>query len=147
MWRRIMARVREHPLAFLSSLVSMCLEIVAVWLLSAIWGHTGIDAHRSALGQALGMLGFAFLLPVMWTAPFRLSRNETAQENTASKGVWRAASIVWGIVLVLALAQVVAVLSDSLGYAAGLGFAVAWLNLVVFLGGLVMRSNAVGRQH
>ncbi len=142
----LVGRVREHPLAFLSWLVGVSLEIATLWLLPAVWERSGTDAHRLALGQALGMLGLVFLLPVMWVAPLRFSRNDTAQENTASKGVRRAAFIVWGIVLVVALAQVAAVLSDSLGYAAALGFAVAWLNLVAILGGLVVRSNAVGRQ-
>ncbi len=134
--------VRAHPLALFSWLVAMSVEIATLWLLSGSGGQAGTDAHRFALEQALGMLGLVFLLPVMWVTPLGFSRNDTAQENTASKGVRRAAFIVWGIVFVVALAQVVAAFFGSVGYAAGLGYAVGWLNLVSILGGLVVRASA-----
>lgn len=144
--RTLVRRAREHPLALLSGLVGMSLEIAALWLLSGIWGHAGIDRHSLALEQALGSLGSVFMLLMFWTMPIRFSRNEPARENTASRGVRRAAAIVWGIVLVLALSQLVAALSSNLGYAAGLGFAVASLNLIAVIGGLVVRASAAGRQ-
>lgn len=137
--------VREHPLALLSWLVAISLEIATLWLLSGSGGHAGTDAHRFALRQALGMLGLVFLLPVMWVTPLRFSRNDTAQANTASKGVRRAAFIVWGIVSVVALAQVAAALAGNRGVALPLGYAVGWLNLVSIIGTVVVRASATGK--
>lgn len=142
---RLMEPARRHPLAFLSGLAGLGIEIASLWLLSASWGHAGIETQQSLLGQAFGMLVFVFVLPWMWVAPFRVSRNEAARENMASSGVRRAASIVWGILLVAALAQVVAAFSGNRGVALGLGVLVAWLNLVAIVGVIVVRLSVAGR--
>jgi hypothetical protein len=156
--RSLLRRVRENPLCFSCSLLVLILEGISLWLLFTSWGSSGIDRYKSEVARAVGMLGGTFLVPMIWTMPFRSRLGGFNAENTTasldrsrvmrpSTRVQRVGFGVWALIFTLALILVVAALSGIKEIAiVSLALIVAVLNLVALIGVVVMRWLLPNRQ-
>jgi hypothetical protein len=156
--RSLQRGMRKNPFSLFCSLLVLVLESISLWLLFTSWGLSEIDRYRSAIGQAIGTMGFTFLLPTFWTMPFRWRfggmNAETATASLDRNREWRPSTGVrwigfgvWAVILALALVLVVEALAGKQGIAfAGLLLVVAGLNLVALISVLVMRLLLPGRQ-
>ena len=151
-------RVREHPLAFLSGFVSLSLNVLALWLLFTGWGRSGHDVSR-----AFGVLGYTFLLPLIWAVLYRRSAQtpeigsdgrqgdarsvrRVAEEMRPSMRVRRGAYVAWGVLLLLGFAQLVLVISGDWDYAWVLTVVGMILNYFGLLGVFLVGLPLVRRQ-
>lgn len=152
--RSLVGRVRGNPAGCLSGLAMVSLQVVAMGLSLTNLISSSVDATRTALAQAFGMLGMPFLLVLVWTTSLSEERNDAGAEDivaTSGRNQWmrlstrarRVAFCVWVVILVLALAQLVAALSGNPDVSYPLGMAVAGLSLIALVGGLVA---VAGRQ-
>ncbi len=156
--RYMRSLIRDHPLAFLSGVVSLGLNALGLWLLFTGWGRSGIDVSRG-----LGVVGNTFLLPLIWTMLYRRpaqtsQMDEARQEGTSSARampgeirpsarVRRGAYVAWGVLLLLGFAQVVLVISGDWDHAWVFTLAGTMLNYFGFLGVFLVGLPLVRRQH
>lgn len=160
--RSLIQEARAHPLAFLSGLVGMSLNALGLWLLATGWGQSRVGADHSALVGAVGVLGFTFLLPLIWTALYHRcgqgspidgderedvsSARMVSEEMRPSVRVKRGAYVVWAALLLLGFAQLVLVISGDLDHAGGLALVGTVLNYVGFMGVFLVGRPLVRRR-
>ncbi len=126
MRQSIMRQVREHPLGFLYTVLVVVTYAVGGWVLSTRKGPADADPHRTGVGAAFLILATTFMAASLWVYAFYPPQNGRGAEDGAPSpggmrvvrlpvGVWRVASGVWVVMLVLALAQLGASPTDNLG--------------------------------
>ncbi len=157
MRQSFMQQVREHPLGVLYALLAVCAEVVGMWLLYTRKGSADVDPHRTAVGGAFLILAMTFMAASLWAVVFSAPHNGGGAEGGAPSvgrgrvvrlpaGVRRVAAGVWVVMLVLALTQLGATLTDNLGLRFVTGVVVGVLDLIALISVIVAQVRAKIRQ-
>ena len=165
MRRVIMGLARTYPLTSLSLLLSLSVELAALWLQFARHASSHADPRGLAIVNALGILGLVLSLPMMWTIIGMIPLRDVASAPQAYDDEWRQSLslpllariaqrpirwqlvryVAWGVLLVLALGRVIVDFTSDLGLGDVLAIVVLILYLVEFVGVFMVRFSSVQR--
>lgn len=133
---------RMRPLAILSLLLSLSVELAAGWLLVARQGGYYTEMRGSAVVSALGGLGLVLLLLMLSNLPLRYAPQVPQTHDDAPEPPtllvriaqlpvkWRIVGhVAWSALFVLALARLVTAISGDLHHSDALGWVVVMLNV------------------